>query len=609
MFLISICAVVMFAAFAVVSIRWSSNALKSAIEDKTYYEASKCANQMSMVFENAEGTIDALAAEVLHGFNVHALKRDRSYLDDYMKELSPVIQSALTDVEDAAGLYFTFDPQLSNYQGTYEIWYSLDEKGRSVYTDATENGIYLEAFSYLDAPHMQYYFRSVEKPMLGIWTDPGYDPDIGKEVLTYSKSVYVDGTLIGVLGADIFTDHTTDIIDKMDVENKGNVFLLNDKNKQIVASAKVDAQEIWKDFGACLTEKNSGIIHTSLGGVAFLVSFSKLSNDWTLAMVNEEDELFAPINFIKALIIVLSVILALLTIAVTYFALNRFANPVKKAAELLRMMELEEHVEPEEERRVQSEEDIEALVRKQIEKQREQDLLLAHQSRLAQAGEMLAGIAHQWKQPLNKINILLGNLRDARQYGELTDEELEQTVKRSEEIIKSMSTTIDDFRSYLKPDKKQEDFPVMRAINAVLTLLEERLKLSGIEVFVECETDYHAYGFKNALYHIVLNVIDNAIEAIEDSRPKNRLIQISVKREGEMVEINIFNTGDKISEEMKGRLFSPYSTTKEENGGSGLGLAISKSLVETSMGGSICLHNAEGGVNCRILVRESEDGK
>ena len=247
MIIISTCAVVVFAVFAVISISGSSRALKSVIKERAYYEAVKCANQLSMIFENAEGAVDTMTTVAENEFDLNAFYNDAGYLNKYMNELSPIIKESLLYVEDAAGLYLTFNPDLTDYRETYEIWYSLDELGRPVYTDATRNGIFLEALFDYESPHMQYYFKAAKAAVTGIWEGPGYDPDIEKSVLTYSKAVYVEDVLIGVVGVDIYNNDTVDIISRMEVENDGKVFLLDENYEQMVSSQKginVD-KEVW----------------------------------------------------------------------------------------------------------------------------------------------------------------------------------------------------------------------------------------------------------------------------------------------------------------------------------------------------------------------------
>lgn len=146
MIIISTCAVVVFAVFAVISISGSSRALKSVIKERAYYEAVKCANQLSMIFENAEGAVDTMTTVAENEFDLNAFYNDAGYLNKYMNELSPIIKESLLYVEDAAGLYLTFNPDLTDYRETYEIWYSLDELGRPDLYRCTRNGIFLEAF-------------------------------------------------------------------------------------------------------------------------------------------------------------------------------------------------------------------------------------------------------------------------------------------------------------------------------------------------------------------------------------------------------------------------------------------------------------------------------
>ncbi len=612
MIIISTCAIVVFAVFAVISISGSSRALKSVIKERAYYEAVKCANQLSMIFENAEGAVDTMTTVAENEFDLNAFYNDAGYLNKYMNELSPIIKESLLYVEDAAGLYLTFNPDLTDYRETYEIWYSLDESGKPVYTDATRNGIFLEAFFDYEAPHMQYYFKAAKAAGKGIWEGPGYDPDIEKSVLTYSKAVYVEDVLIGVVGVDIYDNDTVDIISRMEVENDGKVFLLDENYEQMVSSQKginVD-KEVWSGCRNYMGSREKGSINIKVDdNKEYLISYSILSNGWYLAILSDKDACFQPVTINRNLIIILSIIMVILVIFVAYFAINKFAGPVKKATVLLKQMEMETETEGITKERLKNEENIEKLVQIQIENQRKKDLIYAHQSRLAQAGEMLSGIIHQWKQPLNKLSIILGNLRDARNFGELTDGELERSIERSEEIITSMAETINEFRAYLEPDREKEFFEISKVLNSVIDLVEDKLTINNIVVNVTYDREYKTYGYRNALYHILLNIITNAIEALEENEAGHRYIKISVEQciqKEKMIQISIYNNGGHISESVEKELFASYVTTKAQKGGSGLGLAISKNLVEQSMGGSIELENKDEGVLCTIYIEESE---
>lgn len=611
MIILSVCVVVVFTAFSIISIRSTSGALNKSITERSVYEAEKCAQQMSTVFENAEGTVDTLYAYVYNTFSEKDRQNDPEYLDKYMQDISPIISTALNDVEDAAGLYITFNSEFGKDDKAYEVWYSKTEDGKVKFTDATRNGVYYEAFSDYDAPHMQYFFSAKENRTGGVWTEPCYNPDIEADLITYSRSVYSNNVLVGVIGVDIYTTHTEEIIRNMDVQNNGQIFLLNEDNQEILSSGSdytSSSSDFWSVAASSLTPGKTSSASVSQNGNAYLISYSTLSNGWTLAIVDKESILFARVDFLKCLIIIMAVILTILILVVAFFALNHFSSPIKKATELLEMMDLDENVNAEEKHAVKTNEDIEALVRKQIAKQRKTDLMLAHQSRLAKTGEMMASITHQWKQPLNKLSLLLGNLRDLKEYNQLTDDDLVRTIERSEELISTMSETINDFRSHLTPDSEKSIFSILRTINSVLAVTEDRLKLCGINPEVNAVADYMAYGYRNSLYHVILNVISNAIDALEDENPEEKILSIEVSDSGKpgMVDIKIFNNGGNISEEIKDSLFTPYVTTKSEKDGSGLGLAISKQLIEESMEGIIRLENYNNGVLCTITIKTQE---
>ena len=605
MLIISTCAVLVVSAIAIVSIISSSNAVKMTIKERAYYEAVKCANQMSMVFENAEGSLDSLVASITHGFDMTAYSTQDKYLAEYMEEIAPAIKEPLRYIEDASGLYITFNPQLEGYDGKYEIWYSINENGEVVFTDAAANGVYLEVFEDIGYPYMEYYYEAIKHSGEGVWTGPYWDPDVEEDLLTYSRAIYVDGMLLGVMGVDILTDHTTDIIKGMEVMGNGIVMLISENTGEIIVSNKEETVTSTNIWNICSEDvvNSGGTLEVSLDNNEYLVCYSELSNDWMLAVINDTKVLYKSVNNIQTLIVMLSIVLVLLTIAVMYFAVSRFARPVRKATELLTSEKNKTNDKD------KNKADIEELVREQLQKQREKDLLIAHQSRQAQAGEMLSNILHQWKQPLNKLSILLGNLRDAKEYGQLTDEELERTVKRSEELIASLSTTINDFRGYLSPDSEKCQFSAAETVESALVLFEERFKINRITVNSTYKEDRNIFGHRNALYHAIINVISNAVDALEKSCSEDRRMDIGIEMSDDYIVINLFNNGGNIPADVLDRVFESYVTTKEIKEGNGLGLTISRQLIEKDLGGTLELDNCLDGVMCRIRVRGCDDGK
>ena len=144
-------------------------------------------------------------------------------------------------------------------------------------------------------------------------------------------------------------------------------------------------------------------------------------------------------------------------------------------------------------------------------------------------------------------------------------------------------------------------------VMAVMELLKDKTKARNIKVTVEGGEGMMSRGYKNSLYHVILNIVDNAIDAIEEKGAVNGVIRVDIRRSSEKkgkIAIEIFNDGAQISERSKERLFSPYYTTKKAGDGTGLGLAISKHFIEESMDGEITLENCGDGVRCVMTVRE-----
>lgn len=111
-----------------------------------------------------------------------------------------------------------------------------------------------------------------------------------------------------------------------------------------------------------------------------------------------------------------------------------------------------------------------------VEESHQKDMVMMRQSRFAEMGEMIGNIAHQWRQPLNALNLLLSNVQDAYEYNELDKEYLYQRISKGKHLIRKMSTTIDDFRNFFRPDKDKEEFALNQAVEDVLSLVDASFK-------------------------------------------------------------------------------------------------------------------------------------
>jgi PAS domain S-box-containing protein len=228
-----------------------------------------------------------------------------------------------------------------------------------------------------------------------------------------------------------------------------------------------------------------------------------------------------------------------------------------------------------------------------------QERMLIQQSRLAALGEMIHNIAHQWRQPINSLTLILANLKDAYEYNDLTKEYLDEEVRIGQELIQKMSATIDDFRNFFKPDKKQQIFLVHESVEEAIKLISESLTSCNIKIVEENSADpCMVVGYPNELAQVALNALTNAKEAILDNNIAGE-IHIKVENGTDWATVSIRNNGDGIPEEILPKVFDPYFTTKEK--GSGIGLYMSK-MIMNNMDGDIAIRNVEGGVEVLLTL-------
>jgi signal transduction histidine kinase len=257
--------------------------------------------------------------------------------------------------------------------------------------------------------------------------------------------------------------------------------------------------------------------------------------------------------------------------------------------------------------------------------QRESERILVHQSRLAAMGEMIGAIAHQWRQPLNAVNAIIQDLKDAYEYGVLDRTYLDRSVTNAMQQIQFMSKTIDDFRNFFHPDKTKKSFDVKQAAGEVLTLVSSQLAAHGISYRITCHVHNQTFedftspvipcgemmilGYENEMKQVFLNLINNAKDAILECREHGLMgpgvkgvISVEFKRPGERVVISVTDNGGGIPAENLDRIFEPYFSTKEQGQGTGIGLYMSKVIIENSMGGRLTVRNAGGGAEFMIEV-------
>ena len=262
----------------------------------------------------------------------------------------------------------------------------------------------------------------------------------------------------------------------------------------------------------------------------------------------------------------------------------------------------EEALRESEQKYRQLSEALEQRVKEAVAELREKDRILILQGRQAVMGEMISNIAHQWRQPLNMLALLVQDLQMTRKKEELSQEFLDANVKRSLEIIRQMSKTIDYFRYFFKEDREKVEFRVLEPIQKTLSMLEGSFRIHGISSEVEPAGDPVINGFPTEFVQVLLNILINARDALAARHPENPLIRIKLFTEGGKTVVTIADNAGGIPEEIIDKVFEPYFTTKGPEQGTGIGLFMSKTIIEKNMNGRLTVRNVGDGAEFRIEV-------
>jgi predicted ATPase/signal transduction histidine kinase/tRNA A-37 threonylcarbamoyl transferase component Bud32 len=244
--------------------------------------------------------------------------------------------------------------------------------------------------------------------------------------------------------------------------------------------------------------------------------------------------------------------------------------------------------------------ELEQRVAEAVAQNREKDHLLMQQSRLAMMGEMINNIAHQWRQPLNALGLVLGNLEDAARFNDLTEDYLKKQIAEGWCYIQKMSSTINDFRNFFRPNKQPEIFSLKTAIAGAVALVDASFKAHCIDLIIDAPKDLHLTGFPNEYSQVLLNLLTNAKEAILAHCDNGGQILVQLSCENDCAQVKVTDTGGGIDEKILSRLFEPYFSTKET--GTGIGLYMSKMIIENSMNGQISFRNLPQGAEFTITM-------
>lgn len=259
-------------------------------------------------------------------------------------------------------------------------------------------------------------------------------------------------------------------------------------------------------------------------------------------------------------------------------------------------------------------------------KRKKQEQLLFDQKKLADMGQMVNTIAHQWRQPINALGLYVQHVYETYAAGSLSRKDMEEFREDSMGLVHYMSRTIDDFMGFFRSDSYVVDFNAASEVRSLLKLLNPHLNMKGIIMQMSCispegKVEYmdveamdncerypvKVCGYPGEFKQALINIIYNAADAVTENMAKTPgsgrgMIDVRIIYGESYVKVSVSDNGTGIPDEVLPQIFEPYFTTKGKDKGTGIGLYMSKLVVEHHMKGTILAENTSNGANVEITL-------
>lgn len=224
-------------------------------------------------------------------------------------------------------------------------------------------------------------------------------------------------------------------------------------------------------------------------------------------------------------------------------------------------------------------ENLEKIVAERTTELEEQILKNMNASRLVAVGEVASGIAHEINNPLTVINGQMVKIeKQIRNYPH--NEQLIVPIEKINLMINRIIKIINGLKLISRDGQSDpmSDFPITNMIGEIKLLTEMKIKSLNINFeIIAPNEELHAYGREVQISQVLVNLINNAVDAI--STFDNKWIKLEVIELPEAIEFKVTDSGKGISREIQDKMLNPFFTTKGVGKGTGLGLSISKGIV------------------------------
>ena len=245
---------------------------------------------------------------------------------------------------------------------------------------------------------------------------------------------------------------------------------------------------------------------------------------------------------------------------------------------------------------------LEERVSKAVHELRLKDKIMMLQGRQAAMGEMINSIAHQWRQPINNLGLIVQGMKLDYDSNELTREQMDEDVDKIMQTIMFMSQTINDFSRFFSADRNRTCFSPAGCLKKVVAMMEATLFAQGVSLVIDEQEEVTIEGFSNEYNQVLLNLLNNARDILVERNVAKPAIRVIISREGDTAVLRVQDNAGGIPDDIIGMIFDPYFTTKEDGKGSGIGLYMSKMIIQEHFGGSLTVKNIDAGAEFSVCT-------
>ena len=233
---------------------------------------------------------------------------------------------------------------------------------------------------------------------------------------------------------------------------------------------------------------------------------------------------------------------------------------------------------------------------------KEKEKYLLQQSRLAQMGEMISMIAHQWRQPLTSISTTTSTLIIKSTMNKYNKKLFISKFEDINRYTQYLSSTIDDFRNFFKKNKEKTDIVVETIIKDCLGIIGSSLGNNNINVITNYRSHKILHTYPNEIRQVILNILKNAEDILVEKDIVDKWITIDTYNDENQCIIEINDNGEGIDQKIIDKIFEPYFSTKHNKNGTGLGLYMSKTIIEDNCGGKLFVSNNKFGAVFKVVI-------